>query len=268
VLRLWNARTGQVIRTLPGHRYAINTVAFSPDGNRLVSCAATYSPESSPGEVKIWNVEDGRELFAEEGDAAWDAAFTADGALVVLGNQDGSVTLRPISGDGETRLLDGHATAVQSVAVSPDGRLIASGDFSGKIKIWDAATGEELDELGEPSAHGQSVDSLMFDSDGRRLVSGSRDLTAKVWDTESGRELLRLEGHTGHVNSASFNTDGRRIVTGSTDGTVKVWESKGGEELLSLAGHRDTVNSAVFGPAGRWIVSAGSDGTLKLWDSR
>ena len=119
------------------------------------------------------------------------------------------------------KTLTGHGDDVNSVAFSPDGRLIVTGSWDATAKIWDAKTGEELKIL---SGHENTINAASFSPDSRWIVTASGDNTAKIWDVQTGEEINTLNGHTDNVTAASFSPDGRWIVTGSTDTTAKIWE--------------------------------------------
>ena len=158
--------------------------------------------------------------------------------------------------EGTPLTLRGHRSDVASVAFSPDGRSIVSGDFNGKIKVWDAETGKEIRTL---RVHEGPVESVAFSPDGRRIVSGisccwnNKNNTVKVWDAETGQEIHTLRGHEASVNSVAFSPDGRRIVSGSEDKTIKVWDTTTGREMYTLAGHQYDVTCVAFSADGRRI---------------
>jgi WD40 repeat protein len=117
---------------------------------------------------------------------------------------------------------------ISSVAVSPDGTHIVSGNYyDSTAKVWDARTGKPLLDL---NGHLLTVTSVAFSPDGTRIVTGSADKTAKVWDARTGTPLLELKGHTDEVTTVAFSRDGSRIVTGSKDGITKVWDARSGTE--------------------------------------
>jgi WD40 repeat protein/serine/threonine protein kinase len=156
--------------------------------------------------------------------------------------------------------LEGHG-----VAFSPDGKRLASGDNWGVVKVWDAQTGQELLTL---QGRTGSVTSLVFSPDGKRLTSGSHDKPVKVWDAQTGQELLNLQGHTSRVDSVSFSPDGKRLASASADHTVKVWDAQTGQELLTFKGHSGSVWSVAFSPDGKRLASASRDKTAKVWDAQ
>ena len=158
----------------------------------------------------------------------------------------------------------GHASLVISVAFSPDGRLIASGSSDSTIKLWDAATCNQLRSL---EGHTGPVNSVAFSPDGNVIASGSGDKTIKLWDVATGNQVRSLEGHTGYVTSVAFSPDGKVIASGSGDKTIKLWDAATGKQLRSLEGHTGEVNSVAFSPDGKWIASGSQDKTIKLWDA-
>jgi hypothetical protein len=150
-----------------------------------------------------------------------------------------------------------------SVAFSPDGTRLASASDDQTVKLWDAATGQELRAL---KGHTSTVRSVAFSPDGTRLASASEDRTVKLWDVPSGQELHTLRGHSGQVVSVAFSLDGTRLASASEDRTVKLWDAALGEELRTFKGHTGSVWSVAFSPNGTRLASSGRDRTVKLWD--
>jgi WD40 repeat protein len=124
--------------------------------------------------------------------------------------------------------LRGHEGVVESVAISPDGRQIVSGDNDNTVRVWDTISGVELHCL---RGHEKSVWSVTFSPDGRQVVSGSADNTVRVWDVISGAQLRCLEGHEVEVNRVAMSPDGRQIVSGAHDNSVRVWDATSGDCL-------------------------------------
>jgi WD40 repeat protein/serine/threonine protein kinase len=164
--------------------------------------------------------------------------------------------------DKNQRTFRGHHHAVYSIVFSPDGRRIASGSDDKTIKLWDAATGQEILTL---KGHSGEVHDVAFSPDGRRIASGSEDGTIKLWDAATGQETLTLKRHRNTVSGVAFSPDGRRIASGSGE-TIKLWDVVTGQETLTLKGHVGGFRMA-FSPDGRLIASTCGNFTIKLWDA-
>lgn len=149
----------------------------------------------------------------------------------------------------------------ESVAISPDGRYFASGDWDGKAKIWDLQTGDALHTM----AHGQYVHAVAFDVTGKRLATGSSDKTVHIYDVESGELLQTLEGHSDAVLSVRFSADGQRLLTAGFDNTARIWDLTSGELEQTLSGHSWWVWAAEFSPDDKQIVTASQDGKAIVW---
>ncbi len=258
-------------QTLTGHGTEVRSVAFSPDGQRMVT-------GSEDGTAKVWAAGTSRELFTLKGhkNHVLSVAFSPDGRRILTaggpwsqGKQPGQVKVWNAETGEELLDLKGHSYCVWSAAFSPDGQRIVSGagDWAagpGEAKVWNAVTGEELLEF---KGHTAGLRTVEFSPDGQRILSGGEDETARVWDPMTGKEILSLLPRGGRVNSARFSPDGQHIITGCSDRTVKVWNVTTGQELLALKGHTELVNSVAFSPSGQRIITGSQDKTVKVWDT-
>ncbi|GBC77118.1 Microbial collagenase [bacterium HR08] len=128
-----------------------------------------------------------------------------------------------------TGILSGHTGSVISVALSPDGKLLASGSDDQTVRLWEVATGNLVRTL---SGHTDWVRSVAFSPDGKLLASGSRDRTVRLWEVATGNLVRTLSGHTDSVNSVAFSPDGKLLASGSDDRTIRLWNLAMGIELL------------------------------------
>jgi predicted NACHT family NTPase len=161
------------------------------------------------------------------------------------------------------RTLAGHTKDVNTIAISPDGKILASGSDDNTIKLWELPSGRELHIL---IGHTDPVWSVAFSPDGKTLASGSADNTIKLWELPSGRKVHTLTGHTYHVWSVAFSPDGKTLASGSSDSTIKLWELPSGRELHTLTSHMNFVLTVAFSPDGKTLASGSSDNTIKLWE--
>jgi WD40 repeat protein len=150
-----------------------------------------------------------------------------------------------------------------SVAFSPDGRLIASGSIYGAVTLWDAERRIEIANLG---GHRDLVRSIAFSHDCRLIASGSADNTVRLWDVERRKEIPTLMGHENVVTAVAFSPDGLSLASGSWDNTVKLWDVDARTRVATLIGHLGRVTVVTFSPDGRLIASGGYDKSVRLWD--
>lgn len=192
----------------------IESIAFSPNGRRIITGS------NGPHIAKVWDAENGRELFTLKGYnytlATMSVAFSPNGRRIVTGNPPEAMATVWDADDGsELFTLEGHTGKVMSVAFALDGRRIVTGASDNTAKVWNAETGRELLTL-----RGHSATSVAFSPDGRRIVTGSWDKTAKIWDADNGRELLVLKGHGSRINAVAVAPNGRRILLEATMGRL------------------------------------------------
>lgn len=158
--------------------------------------------------------------------------------------------------------LTGHKGIVWNVAFNSDWSRLATASFDKTIKIWDAATAQEVRTL---TSHTDVVRRVVFSPDGQQLASVSNDKSVKLWDVASGQELRTLTGHSAAVVGVAFSPDGQRLATTSDDKTVKLWEVATGRDLRTLTGHTQAINVVAFSPDGTRLASA--DLVVKVWDA-
>jgi WD40 repeat protein/tRNA A-37 threonylcarbamoyl transferase component Bud32 len=305
---VWDARTGVYARALKGHTHPVTRVCFSPDGRRLASAAqdATRNGRNLHLlEVKVWDTEtwQGTRSEADSIRGQWqevrslqghdpllvtNLCFSPDGERLAItsgnwggrhGNRhpEGEAAVWQVAARQEARTFEAHQRALRSVigamCFTPDGRRLVTAGMRdrGAVKMWDARTGEQVQDFG--MVHGGEVSGLCYSPDGKRLASSGR--TVKVWDAATSRESLTIDHIDPHgwLNGVCFSPDGRLLATASgfphfwsRDGAVKVWDAQTGKEALALKGRNGAATSVCFSPDGKLLAGAGADGTVRVWN--
>ncbi len=162
-----------------------------------------------------------------------------------------------------------HAALVHAVAVSPDGKTLATAGFDNAVKLWDIAADGTLKEKKVLAGHTGPVYAVAFHpTDPKVIATASQDKTAKLWDITDGKAKTELKGHTDIVDAIAFSPDGKTLATAGADKSVKLWNPADGKELKTLGAHDGSVYVVAFSPDGKLLASAGAgkDNLVKIWD--
>ena len=234
-VKMWDANSGQELRTFQAHTYSANAVRFKADGTWLATAGLTESQvvgQLSP-EVKLWNSGSGQEVR--------------------------TISLKFVVG-------------IEFLALSPDWkRLALASDSPGFLYMWDVGTGQKLRELRDEKrqkANSARLMTMAFSPDGVHVALGYNDGVGELWDVNTGRMVNTLKGHAGIVDAVTFSPDGKRLVSGHRDGTLKIWDYATGQEVRTLKGHTRSVKSLAFSKDGGRLLSGAWDGTVRIWDAR
>ncbi|MBD2203040.1 serine/threonine protein kinase [Calothrix sp. FACHB-1219] len=163
----------------------------------------------------------------------------------------------------QSNTLKGHASDVNSVAFSPDGKTLASGSDDKTIKLWNVETKQEIRTL---KGHLQWIWTVAFSPDGKTLASGGADRNIKLWNISTGEEIRTLKGHKDGIAAVAFSPDGNTLATASLDNTIKLWNVSTGAVISTLSGHNKAVSTISFSPDGQTLASGSWDNKIKLWN--
>ena len=223
----------------------IHDIAYSPNGT-LIAVATSIG-------VWLYDAKTGAEvtLFSGHANAVLSVAFSPDSTTVAGGGglgEDYSIRLWDISTEKQTAVLSEHTSDdVRSIAFSPDGTMLVSGDDDSKIRLWDLDTGKLKRVI---SGHTNNVYSVTFSPDSKTIASGSWDYTVRLWDSDTGQLKKILSGHTKEIFSVAFSPDGQLLASGSWDNTIRLWNANTGENIKTINEHKGKVKSVAFSPEG------------------
>jgi WD40 repeat protein len=251
-VRLWDVATGRDLATLKGHTGALQCMLFLPDGKTLITASRL--------EAKRWQLNSDQDPITFESREPGQWVLSPDGKRLGKSNRNWNDF---VLWDGDTgkepKLI--RSSWTNCIAFSSDSRTVATG-MSEQVRLWDAATGEQLSSHG---LHTGDVVSVAVAPDGKTVVSGSRDKTAILWDVTTKKERATLKGHKGDVVARYF-PDGKMVITYSQrDESVRLWDVATGKERAVIQ-ETGGVRFAVVSPDGKTLATTGPDGVVRLWD--
>lgn len=263
-VKIWDLRSGALLRTVTGVGKS-SAVLVLGDGRRMLTAG-------QDGRLRIWALATGqllRSIAVSSGSGDGVSPITAlavapKGRRVAVADGTGGGTLAIYDLETGARERQVASTArVGALSFTVDGDALVSGDDSGALKRYDAASLELVRSI---AGHAREITALDTSRDGHRVLSASADGRLKLWDVLSGALLSVVPAHSRPVRGVAVSHDAKRAVSASEDGTVKLWDLDDKRALVTMTGHAGAVTSlaAVEGEEG--VITGGADGTLRLWD--
>ncbi|CAD6580986.1 MAG: proteinral transcription repressor, partial [Tremellales sp. Tagirdzhanova-0007] len=265
----------------------IRSICFSPDGKYLATGAEDR-------QIRIWDIKQKRIRHLLQGhmQEIYSLDFSRDGRFLVSGSGDKSARIWDIEKGQcvfdlriEDFIHNEHGpidAGITSVALSPDGKLVAAGSLDTMARVWNVTTGQQVERL---KGHKDSVYSVAFSPDGKCLVSGSLDRTLRVWDLSATKRAVEnrppgskesvekslgtcqstLNGHKDYVLSVAISPDGQWVVSGSKDRSIQFWNIATGQAQFMLQGHKNSVISIDLARSGVHLASGSGDCMARIW---
>lgn len=232
-------------------------VALLPGGQRVFAAldgASLFALDPATGGAEILPVGDRR---------VQSMAASPRGDALALGFDDGTLEVWRITTPvAPARSVAAHSGHVRRVAYSPDGRLLATSDGSGGVRIWEAATAALVRELPHP----RPVGALAFNPDATRIATGADDFAVRMWDVATGSPLGQFSGHTSSVADLAFDAPGQRLASIAMDGHCLLWGMPGGDRLIHLETNTTGPSRAVAWTRDPPRLLTGTDGgAVRAW---
>jgi WD40 repeat protein len=301
---LWDLATGQQIRTFVGHTREVRSVAFSKDGQYVLTgseddtarlwdastgeqlrsfqfdewvSSVAFSPDErfvlagveQSQRARLFELSTGRLIreFVGHTTSVFSVAYSHDGRFIVIANADETARVLDTTTGQQVNVLQGLKSGVTDAVISQDSRLVLTGGYESPIRVWDRPTGQQVRSLTlpPPSAH---IPSAAFSPDNRFVIAASQaDQIAWLLNATTGEQVQVFEGHEGGITSVAYSRDGRFVLTGSLDKTARIWDAGSGQQILVLRGHEDGVTSVAFSPDGHFVLTGSRDKTARVWDA-
>ena len=248
---------------LAGHQDSIHAVAFSPDGQTLISA-------SDDRNIHIWDVNTIKKKYT------WfmpyemySVAISPNSEIVATGSVNGRITLWNFQTRQLNRTLldlnfpEKNMGIITSLVFSPDDQILISGSSDKTVRLWYFKTGQSKRIL---NGHTDGVWSVAICSQSQFVASGSADKTIRIWDLKTYQNPMVLTGHSNWVTSVLFTPDNQILISASADNTIKVWDWKNQQLIRTLTGHSAAIFSIALSPNSQILASGSVDKTVKLWN--
>jgi WD40 repeat protein len=237
-------------------RAPIVEVAFPPNADDYFAWGA---PNGYVGSESLAESESPDIFEAHEGSISG-IVYIRNGEQFVTAGEDASLHVYQTATITEVVRYEAPAP-IESLALHPDGGLLAAGDSLNHIQIW--ALGGKLPRR-ILDGHDAPVRAVIFSVDGAQLASGGDDGVIMLWNTADWAAITTLHGHVRGITSLAYSADGSVLASGSLDGTIGLWDTRSGDLLATLKSHTGGVTGVAFLADGR-LASASYDGTIRLW---
>ena len=241
-----------------GHSKEVTHVHFSENNSLLASSGQDKT-------IHVWDAKTGMLKHTLDGHQKGVYAIKfIQNDRIVSASDDNTLKIWDLKTGTATMTFSDHSKPIRGLAVSPDGKLIASGGGDSKIIIRDASTGEITNQF---VAHDDWVRSLDFSPNGQALASGGDDKVVKIWDVETGELKRSFNAQKGWIHDLEFSSDGKFLASASDDKDVVIYELESGSIAMKLVDFKAPVLDIDFNPNGKEIVSVEEySSDVKVWD--
>jgi WD40 repeat protein len=257
-VRLWDARTGKMLREWSDTDAPVTAMAFSGDGQTLAA-------STEDRKVRLWNVRHGIPfgVLAGHTDHIAALAWHPNSRHLISGCWDTTCRLWDTESAELLFLLNGQSDQVNAVAFAANG-LLASADSDNQVWIWEPLQGKVLQRL---RGHSGEINCLVFTPDSNRLLSGGADGRILLWDVPTGRNMFLPNETASPIVRVAVHPVNGQVACGTGGKTIQLWDSKQDTNFHELSHAAKAVTAVRYSPDGRWLVSGHSEGQVQLWDA-
>lgn len=261
-IRMFNINDGSLAKTLEGHAKNLYSLAFNLDGSRLVSGAADKT-------VRIWDAATGAQLQSLDLPDHWvgPVLFMNEGKSFAAGIQDGTVRFFETASGKEAATLQAtlrHDFWVMTMALSPDGKILATAGTERAIRLWDAKT---LSPIG-PAGHGAELTSAAFLDGGKTVATASQDGLVGLWNAENGQPIGHLGAGVKIGVHVAASLDGKRVAISTENPSLEIFNSAVHKREINVTDHLIAMHELAMSSDGRLIAVALRHDTVRVIDAR
>jgi WD40 repeat protein len=268
-----NPASAKLARTIDGLTSPGTAIALI-ESKRLLIAAG------EDGALRFWSSDEGKELLAAaklqtiKAHTGVITSLATSESVQASGSMDGKVLVWNLPTDRPTQTISAGA-AVRAVALSADGKQLASAGDDNAVQLWDPATGKQVKKLTGPT---DWVLSVALSPNGKFVAAGGHDGKIWMWETDSGKKLFDVAAQAPPplggkdptiVHSLTFSPDGKKLAVGGSDGRLHEFEATGtGKHFRTYQGHTGAITSVRYHPTGQVMVTSSNDRTIRLWNAQ
>lgn len=240
--RVWDVKRKMCIASCVGHTEAVAAIGMSRKIANYLSGLGYFVTGSCDKTLKLWSLKALKDVYKKVDDGKVEEIIPINKASTKAHDKD-----------------------INTIAISPNDRLIASGSQDKTIKFWSA---EDLSPVGTCRGHKRGIWAVAFSPVDQCLASSSADKTIKVWSVKDFTCIKTFEGHTASVLNVQFVTAGMQLLSTGADGLVKLWTIKSNECENTFDEHQDKIWALEVSPDQQEMITGGSDSTINIWRDR
>ena len=258
---IWDIKCSHQLYTFKAHKYYFSRMAFSNDGKHILTV-------DSHEIIRLYDLNSFKEILCLKERDVFDIAINSRCGLIAISYwKKNQIKLWDIKLNKEIGILKDYKYSKFSVSFSPNGKILASGDYlSGTVELLNIASRKSTYLLKEIYSNGE----LIFSPDGR-IIAGESDCRDAVvlFDVNSGKKLEILEekdnSHNSEITCIAFSSDSKLVASGSYDLTIRLWDVDTGKQVKIIQGHKTTIFNLFFSNQDRTLISASADSTIRFW---